>query len=86
MQNKHNFFFLFGNPNFQGGGGGAKPVGPNSQLLPKICFGGSPYVFGIWVFVFGLYLAFGVVYLVFGSFFGISECVIAIWSCVFCNL
>ena len=21
MQNKHNFFFLFGNPNFQGGGG-----------------------------------------------------------------
>ena len=27
------------NPN--GGGGRAKPVGPNSQLLPKICFWGS---------------------------------------------
>ena len=26
------------------GEGGVKPVGPNSQFLPKICFGGSPYV------------------------------------------
>ena len=85
MQNKHYFFFPIWESQ-RTMRGGVKPVGPNSQLLPKICFGGSPYVFGIWVFVFGLYLAFGVVYLVFGSFFGISECVIAIWSCVFCNL
>ena len=34
------FFFLFGNPNIRGGG--VKPVGPNSQLLPKICFEGFP--------------------------------------------
>ena len=27
-------------PNVQGGG--VKPVGPNSQLLPKICFWGFP--------------------------------------------
>ena len=40
MQNKHNFFFLYGNPNVRGGG--VKPVGPNSQLLPKICFEGFP--------------------------------------------
>ena len=35
MQNKHYFFFLFGNPNVRGE---VMPVGPNSQLLPKICF------------------------------------------------
>ena len=44
MQNKHYFFFSFlGIPTF-GEGGGVKPVGPKSQLLPKICFGGFPYV------------------------------------------
>ena len=44
MQNKHYFFFfLFGNPKFRGGGG-VKPVGPKSQLLPKICFACFPYI------------------------------------------
>ena len=42
MQNKHYFFFLFGNPNVPGGEGGVKPVGTKSQLWPKICFVGSP--------------------------------------------
>ena len=47
MQNKHYFFFSFlGIPTF-GEGGGVKPVGSKSQLLPKICFGGFPYVFYI---------------------------------------
>ena len=31
------------NPNVRGGGGGVKPVGPKSQLLPKICFACFPY-------------------------------------------
>ena len=45
MQNKHYFFFSFlGIPTF-GEGGGVKPIGPKSQLLPKICFGGFPYWF-----------------------------------------
>ena len=30
------------NPNVRGGGGVVKPVGPNSQLLLKICFASSP--------------------------------------------
>ena len=43
MQNKHYFFFPFCEFQRTGrGGGGVKPVGPNSQLLPKICFWGSP--------------------------------------------
>ena len=42
MQNKHYFFFSFlGIPTF-GEVGGVKPVGPKSQLLPKICFWGFP--------------------------------------------
>ena len=43
MQNKHLFSFL-GIPTYgEGGRGGVKPFGPNSQLLPKICFESSPY-------------------------------------------
>ena len=42
MQNKHYFFFSFlGIPTF-GEWGGVKPVGPKSQLLPKICFACFP--------------------------------------------
>ena len=41
MQNKHLFSFL-GIPTYGEGRGGVKPVEPNSQLLPKICFWGSP--------------------------------------------
>ena len=40
MQNKHHFFPFLGIPTY--GEGAVKPVGPNSQLLPKICFGGFP--------------------------------------------
>ena len=40
MQNKHQFFFSFGCPNF--GGGRVDLVGPNSQIFPKIRFEGSP--------------------------------------------
>ena len=42
MQNKHYFFFPFWESQRSGRGGGVKPVGPKSQLLPKICFGGFP--------------------------------------------
>ena len=36
MQNKHNFFFfLFGNPNFQGGGGGSSRLGQNPNFYRK---------------------------------------------------
>ena len=44
MQNKHLFFSFLGIPTYgEGGEGGVKPVGPNSQLLPKICFESFPY-------------------------------------------
>ena len=44
MQNKHYFFLsFFGIPTYGEGEGGVKPVGPNSQLLPKISFESFPY-------------------------------------------
>ena len=42
MQNKHYFSFPF----WESQRTGVKPVGPNSQLLPKICFESSPKLGG----------------------------------------